>query len=475
MSSIIRRIVLLVSCCFFIASCGNSQTNEQSTNSPENKAQLLKTFTAGRVCDSLNINGVGSPAYAIYLPDNYTPGKKFPCMYFFDAHARVALPLRRYHEIANRLGMILVGCYSSRNGIPWQGNHDAILQVMDFIQHSYNVDSSRIYVGGFSGGSRVAASLAAELNFVSGVVGCAAGYSAGGSMLTRKFSWFGIAGDYDFNLSEMKQLDGQMEQKGYQHQLLALSGYHDWPSAEDYSMAMLWLRFVEMKNKIVKVDTAFVNELHEQYSKRIAQNKKANDDVKVYQLLKGEISLFAGLLNTAPEQAELTKIEQSPAIAAIVTDSKYASQELQLQNEYKQRAMTFDEKGLKSMVDELKSKAKKAPTPGEKQMYQRVLNYMNLIFYLASDGSIKQGREADAAKFLNVFTYTDPKNPDVNYLKAVQAAGKNDFQTVIKELKNAEQLGYNQPETIMFNQVFAPFLSNPEMVALLKTLKAKQQ
>src|ERR1700761_2658379 len=73
----------------------------------------------GEVIDSIKCADKPGQYYALYLPSSYTTARKFPCIYFFDAHARGALPLHKYKDLAERYGFILAGSDVSSNGMQW--------------------------------------------------------------------------------------------------------------------------------------------------------------------------------------------------------------------------------------------------------------------------------------------------------------------------------------------------------------------
>src|SRR5690348_17102495 len=59
-----------------------------------------------------------SQSYALYLPSNYTPDRKWPILYAFDPGAHGRAPVERFKEAAEKYGWIVVGSNNSRNG-PW--------------------------------------------------------------------------------------------------------------------------------------------------------------------------------------------------------------------------------------------------------------------------------------------------------------------------------------------------------------------
>src|SRR6267142_6690756 len=63
-------------------------------------------------------------SYALYLPANYMPDKKWPILYCFDPEARGIVPVKRYQSAAEKYGWIVAGSNNSQNG-PFQLSLDA--------------------------------------------------------------------------------------------------------------------------------------------------------------------------------------------------------------------------------------------------------------------------------------------------------------------------------------------------------------
>jgi hypothetical protein len=56
-------------------------------------------------------------SYALFLPSQYTPEKRWPIVYAFDPGARGSVPVESMKEAAERYGYILMGSNHSRNGL----------------------------------------------------------------------------------------------------------------------------------------------------------------------------------------------------------------------------------------------------------------------------------------------------------------------------------------------------------------------
>src|ERR1700761_3443893 len=110
-------ILLAVTALFFF-SCGSGSTSESTaaTTASVPAPSYDNSLAKGKVTDSIICKNQSSQNYALYLPSYYSADRKFPCIYFFDAHARGALPLRSYKDLAEKYGLVLIGSNISKNG-----------------------------------------------------------------------------------------------------------------------------------------------------------------------------------------------------------------------------------------------------------------------------------------------------------------------------------------------------------------------
>src|SRR5450631_85410 len=109
--------------------------------------------------------------------------------------------------------------------------------MMDDSQTRLSIDRNRIYTAGFSGGSRVASSVAIYDGGIRRVIGCSAGFPQLNKKLENKFDFIGIAGNEDFNMTEMKNLNHSLESSGMRHQFIIFNGIHEWCPKEIFNEA----------------------------------------------------------------------------------------------------------------------------------------------------------------------------------------------------------------------------------------------
>src|SRR5690606_9494052 len=100
----------------------------------------------GRVTDSVILPNT-TDTYALYLPKNFSMGKKWPVIFLFDPEARGKAAILHFTEAAENYGYILVASNATKNG-PYQINfRKASLLINGFIG-AFPIDEQRIYFAG---------------------------------------------------------------------------------------------------------------------------------------------------------------------------------------------------------------------------------------------------------------------------------------------------------------------------------------
>ena len=210
------------------------------------------TFRAGMVTPRVICDGKPDQSYALYLPSNYSPDRKWPIVYAFDPVARGAYPLERMKDAAERLGYIVIGSNNSRNG-SWKMESEAAQAVFDDTRARLAIDQRRLYFAGFSGGARVASAIAQRCKCAAGALLNGAGFSTGmPPSRDSVFPVFAAVGVFDFNYGEIIQLQDQLAAQ------LTFEGTHEWAPPAVMQEAFAWFRVIAIKQGLEPADDAFI-------------------------------------------------------------------------------------------------------------------------------------------------------------------------------------------------------------------------
>jgi len=378
-------------------------------SSPGQKKDRTKSrgmeLKPGVVYDSLKCKNDPAIGYSLYLPKEYVGSEKSsPVIFFFDAHKRGTLPLKKYKDLADRYGVIFVGSNSSENGQQHSLSSRIVSSTINDVKKRFNIDEMNIYTAGFSGGARVAvrAALSGD-HLISGVIGCAAGFPNVQSLTGMNFRWVGVVGNKDFNYLELVNVNRQLKASGHDSHLLVYEGKHEWPPVEVFDKAL---------------DILFGGKTDE-FTDDPAIRRLENEEFKERQFLADAIQ----------------------------------SKDLTWWNE---------------KIRALENSSQKAPAEAERLMNARLLSFMSMVSFMYANSAIKQDQREAAKKYLAIYEKVDPENPDVYFLKAEYFIQLKKPDEAMQMLKKSAGLGYANYENLMNNSLLNQLHDNPDFKDISK-------
>jgi len=280
-------------------------------------------FEKGRMIEKVVCRDSPAHSYALYLPAVFDPAKSWPILFLFDPSAMAPAAIDAFRPAAEKFGWILAASNDSKNG-PVDPNMKAARAMFRDVRARFSLDESRIYAGGFSGGSRTASvfALAAGVR-IAGIIGIGAGISPGIAIPNLNISsYFGIAGLADFNYPEMRQLDADLDGAALPHRILFYDGRHQWAPAEIGVRALGWMEIAAIKRSARKKNEALIDEI---LARETAEADALSAGGKAYwaaRAYRETARLFDGLHDVAPLAAEAEKIEASAAYSDFLKREK---------------------------------------------------------------------------------------------------------------------------------------------------------
>src|SRR5581483_9854225 len=257
-------LALLIWGCHNPSSSSNTAEGTNVSSNSNQSQTSAKPLDKGMTDTVVCANDL-SQRYAVYVPSSYDSKKHYPIIYFFDPHGVGNLPLRVYKDLADKYGYILAGTYNSKNGMQWPESEKAAQAMMQDSWGRVSVDNNRIYTFGFSGGARVASSVALYDGGIAGVVACGGAFPERNPSFKTQFCFLGFVGERDFNYVEMKSVDKQLDQTSLAHQLMVYHGKHQWPPASVAEQAFQWLDANAMKLKLIPKNDSLLKAIKEQF------------------------------------------------------------------------------------------------------------------------------------------------------------------------------------------------------------------
>src|SRR5262249_28766010 len=166
-------------------------------------------------------------SYALYLPSAYTTARHWPLLLVFDPGGRGEVPVKLFHDAAEKYGFIVAGSNNSRN---FEDPSNAIRLLGQDVEERYSIDRQRVYVAGLSGGARVATTIAINCKTcIAGVIANGAGLSSRAPLPGPDVSdWFLVAGTTDFNYPELLHLKEALDERNALSRFVGYDGPHSW-------------------------------------------------------------------------------------------------------------------------------------------------------------------------------------------------------------------------------------------------------
>jgi len=281
-------------------------------------AAAAAPLAKGEIVDPVACDTHPGQSYALYLPTDYTPIRRWPILYIFDARERGAMAAELFREAAERLGVILVSSNNSRSDERVDPNGAAMAAMWEDSRLRVTVDPKRIYSTGFSGGARAAVQLAmVRPGEVRGVIGVGGGFPFGHAPTAETpFAFIGLAGIGDFNFGELRDLDRTFGSLGLRHRFESFPGPHDWCPAATCGDALEWLRSGEMRDGSAPRDEAFLSGRRTRALERAAELERDGDLAGARRRLDAGVAELDGLADVAPLTAELARLTARPELAA---------------------------------------------------------------------------------------------------------------------------------------------------------------
>jgi hypothetical protein len=382
---------------------GNNRTNGNSASiTPVEKGKIIPKVTCQKYY---------TISYALYLPKNYTAALKFPVIIAFDPHGSGILPLEKYKDLADKYGYILMGSNNSKNGLDMNTSGVIIDALFSETSGRYSIDSTRIYVMGFSGGARIASMIGLYQGGVAGVIGCGAGFLSTNQPVRFKPDYISIAGNADFNMNELINLDKQLDEAKFTHASILFNGKHDWPPVEIMENAFIWTEFCSMRKGLIpKNDSMIFNFIHMQ-EKIIVKDKETGDAVAEHNHLVNLIRFVDGLYSIEDFKNTLVTIENS---------SSYKKQQNQLQQligkEMKEQ-QTLNDNFFSKDIDWWKKKITnyelritKGKDSSDVRMCKRLKSYLSLLSYMSYNRVLSSNDTVAAKHAMEIYEIVDPEN-----------------------------------------------------------------
>lgn len=186
--------------------------------------------------------------YELYVPKKLASRQAAPLIVFVPPSPKSSVG-RLWKDACEKHGVILSGVHNVANRTPMPKRVRIVMDVLDDVRRRFKIDPDRTYISGFSGGGRVACSIAFALpEYFGGVIPVC----AGGDL--RKESWLRhrvisrisiaqLTGQRDFNRGECERLhQTEMDEVGVRCKTWVVPNLgHGIPNSGVLDEALTWL------------------------------------------------------------------------------------------------------------------------------------------------------------------------------------------------------------------------------------------
>ena len=438
----------------------------------------------GEIVEKVAIGTDASQSYALYLPKSYTPQRKWPILYAFEPMARGKLPVTIFREAAEKYGYIVVGSDNSRNGLDGTALSKFLSALWDDTHRRFSIDERRVYTTGFSGGARVAVSLAASCRCVAGVIGNGAGFpSQLKPAADLPFIYFNAIGIDDYNYSEINALRKSLTEVKLTHRIEKFDGAHQWLTAPVAEEALAWMQLHAIKSGILAQDEKFIEEY---FQSRLAQAAELSAKKQSLEAFAGYTAVaadFSGIKDVTDIRKEIENRRRSDELRKAIREEEH---QIAMQARHAAfilslgaKLMSAEEKitvlpELRNYLAHLQKDAGEKEDSSERRIARRALGQVFAQTYEAGFFTFERGKKYDLA-LLNyeLANEINPKSPRVPYDRARVYALSGQMKRALEFLEKAAGLGFKNWPEMEAEKAFEKLRQDEKFQKLLAGMKEK--
>jgi len=438
-------------------------------------------FARGEITAKVVCAVDATQSYALFLPSSYTPSRKWPIVYAFDPGARGDAPLQRFKNAAEKFGYIVVGSYNSKNGPGIPLSH--IVQTLWADTHArFPIDEKRTYVAGFSGGARVAYSVAyAFKSQITGVIACGAGFP-GSAPPSRSVDLvvFSTVGAYDFNYPELKSVARTLDSLGVPNRLEEFDGDHDWAPADVCVDALEWMEIEAMRAGKRPKDEAMIDAAFARKREKARAFEAANAAYDFYCAADALAADFKGLRDVGEFEKRANELKDSKEVREALKQEKRQIEKQALLvkelNSIRARYRDAEDRGpatvdMKRVVAELKKKSDAKDSPDEQKPARRAFQSFFVQMYESAVELLYERHYDDALANLQIADLMRPNQPGVLFQLACAYSAAGDKKNALEKLRKAVETGSVRLSTIENAKSLDSLRADPEYKKVIEGMK----
>ena len=439
-----------------------------SSNNNANKKPGISTIIPGKINESITCLNFLDEKYVAYLPSNYNEKKSWPILYLLDSHGEALVPVAKYKQLAEKYGYVLIASYNSKNGIDYKLQNAIIFDLLEDSQNRLNIDKSRIYIAGFSGGARVATYFAMNNPGIAGVIGCGAGFVELKNPASEKMNYIGFVGTEDFNYTEFLKIDKSLDSLNFKHQIVYFKGEHAWAPTSYMEEAFMWQMANAMKDNKIQKDVKMIDAIKKHFDDSLSVFNKSGNSLKLFKLYKQAINNLDQLADVSEYSKQIALLEKDKSyLEALKTDEQINKSEEILRDKF---SHAFETKNIDWWKNEVKQlNAEKNNLLLERN--KRVLNLCSLMAYMYAGKTMNASKMDITKKLLQIYELVDPDNSEAYYLNARWFMLNKQQNEALSYLEKALFYKFNDIDRLINDPVFESLKQNAQFLDIIDKMK----
>ncbi len=421
--------------------------------------------------------------YALYLPPDYSPRRRWPVLVLLDPRGQAEATVRLALQGARRNGWIVLSSYQSRSDTIETYTLKALQALLGEALQRYPSDPKRVYLAGFSGTSMTLWTRMAQLNpLVAGVIGSGGAHPPEMPTLGKPpAAFFGFTGTRDFNYQHMRDLDAELAEAGGTHRLQVFTGTHGWPPADAFGDAIDWLELMAMRDGRAPRREDWIDGRLAGEQARMASSQGLERWRRLDQMVRD----YRGLRDVTPLQAEADALSRQPEVRGELARERRlhgeeADAATRLDN-WKARLEGHDQEARRAMAEampELRIDTLKALAAGDDaaladSAHRRLELILAFTSFYLPEQFVADGDVPRAVALLELSLAIDPAQPGPHWRLAQLHAQAGRKDKAFAELQAARALGYVNTGDLQRNAVWDAMRDDPRWAAAATALEKK--
>jgi len=439
------------------------------------RALDLTQMVRGQVHPRIPTETDRAMTFALYLPRDFDPGKRWPLLLVFDPRKRGEMSAQLFADAAERRGWIVASSNDTESDVAtWDGNIRAVNALFPDLKARLPIDERRIYAAGMSGGAMLAWIVGQKSGALAGVIAVGGRPPEGYVDTPPRFALWAAGGRLDFNHDASRMLDDVAARGDRLHRFERFEGPHGWFDGGEAARAVDWLEVVAIREGRRPAAPALVEEIHRADLAGAEALLAAGDVLAGLRRLQAIATTYRGLVDVGEVERRAAALERDAAVRKALKDEEWGERyeasvrqriaEVQARLPMSEPTSAHQQLGLLN-VRELRTYADKDGARGDAARRAVALAHVLVGFYSYRE-LLADGKYARAAIALEIAVELRPEDAVAWYNLACARARDGAEDEALAALTRALDLGVRLDRPITEDPDLQSLQNRPDFRAL---------